>query len=233
MHHVTDNGPEDLSCTLFYQRDNFFHFVCYFFRFYFLAWFELPMFFVKRGRVKEPMRMMAMEISCYLAMIHLALNVDFMATFMSFILPFNIVRFGMMQGNWVQHSFLERTNPLGGGLQNSITLVHCVYNRDCFNDGYHASHHLHPLRHYLEHPANLIQNRQTYYESKAIVFKETSYDYIWWLLMTKNYEKLASYWVHIGPKEEEPSCAEIVKMLKEKTRIFSREEITPFLKKGK
>lgn len=143
---------------------------------------------------------------------------------MSLILPYMLVRFGMMQGNWVQHSFIERENPLGGGLQNSITLINCAYNRECFNDGYHASHHLNPLRHWLEHPAELVKNRRRYFEQHAIVFQDTSYDELWLMLMMRDYGKLASKWVHVG-EGKAPSQAEVAEMLKVKTRAFTRAQI--------
>ena len=183
--------------------------------------FELAYFFWKRSKTVSAITVLTHETATLAAIAYLAINVNFTAAFFSFILPFNLVRFGMMQGNWVQHSFIERSNPFGGGLHNSITLINCQYNRECFNDGYHASHHLHPRRHFLDHPAELLKNRLQYFKSNAIVFKQTSYDELWFLLMTKNYETLADKWVHVGTPQTTPSKAEIMANLKEKTLIFT------------
>jgi fatty acid desaturase len=231
MHHVTDNGPDDLSSTLFYQRDDFFHFLHYFLRFYLFIFIELSMFFAKRKRFNAVANILFSEIGTVLSLFYLAKYVDFYTTFVCLILPLNIVRFGMMQGNWVQHAFLQRDDPLGGGLRNSITVVNSSYNKECFNDGYHASHHLHPRRHFLDHPAELLQNRNVYYEHNAIVFKQTNYDEVWWMLMTKNYSALADKWVHVGTCQK-PSKEEIIKMLKIKTKRFTEEEIAQYTNKS-
>lgn len=52
-HHIEDNGPGDLSSTIWYDRDNAFHFLIYFSRFYFLIAIELPLYFISKKKVKE------------------------------------------------------------------------------------------------------------------------------------------------------------------------------------
>ncbi|KAI8831116.1 hypothetical protein BC829DRAFT_409848 [Chytridium lagenaria] len=85
MHHVEDNAPGDLSSTLFFQRDNPIHFL----------YRQLP-----------PLRIPLPRNHLYLAT-----QINFWGTFWALILPFLLSRFGMMSGNWVQHAFLERSDP--------------------------------------------------------------------------------------------------------------------------
>jgi hypothetical protein len=44
-------GPNDLSTTIWYDRDNALHFAFYFFRFYFLIALELPLYFIRNRKV--------------------------------------------------------------------------------------------------------------------------------------------------------------------------------------
>lgn len=49
-HHVEDNGVDDLSSTIWYDRDNWLHFAHYFGRFYFFVGLELPLYFIRKGK---------------------------------------------------------------------------------------------------------------------------------------------------------------------------------------
>ena len=42
-------------------------------------------------------------------------------------------------------------------------------NRFSFNDGYHTSHHLNPMRHWREHPVSFLKGKKTYAEQEALV----------------------------------------------------------------
>jgi hypothetical protein len=125
----------------------------------------------------------------------------------------------------VQHAFLEPTDPLGGGLKNSITIINSPYNLANFNDCYHASHHLNAKRHWTEHPREFFRRRHEYYDAKALVFRDLDYDGVFFWLMLGRYDVLAGKWVHLGNESERPSLKEIEDKLRGKTKQFKREDL--------
>ncbi|KAI9207038.1 fatty acid desaturase [Polychytrium aggregatum] len=225
MHHPTDNSPEDLSTTLFYQRDSLIGFLHYFLSFYFGGMFTLSNFFYQRRRTDVAIGIILGELGVFaLYTVGTLLAPSVWSAAFVFYIPFNLVRFGMMQGNFVQHAFLERSDPLGGGRENSITIIASDYNKNCYNDGYHASHHLNAIRHWTEHPREFITKRLEYHQEKAVVFQGTNYAEVWWFLMTKDYQGLAKKWVHCGDGTR-PSDEKIVSLLKEKTLRFTPQQL--------
>jgi fatty acid desaturase len=80
----------------------------------------------------------------------------------------------MMTGNWAQHAFIDPANP-GNIYKNSITCINTVYNKQCFNDGYHIGHHLRPALHWTEMPNNFLQNIEEYKQNDVVIF--TGLDY--------------------------------------------------------
>ncbi|KAJ3293961.1 hypothetical protein HDU79_011726 [Rhizoclosmatium sp. JEL0117] len=223
MHHVADNGLDDTSCTLLYQRDKFTHFLHYFGRFYFVVWYELGSYFVQHNQPKRAMLAVACEFGSMILYATLS-YFNFYAMLFCVWIPFNLSRLFMMSGNWTQHSFLNRETPLSGGLSNSITIINTRFNALCFNDGYHASHHLNAQRHWTEHPRHFLQNREIYKD--AIVLQNTDYEEMFFCLMTGWYSRIASKLVdHAGIGQKLRSIDERVAWLKERTRQFSVEEI--------
>jgi fatty acid desaturase len=66
-----------------------------------------------------------------------------------------------MVGNWGQHAFVDEANPKSD-FRSSVTVIDVASNRFCYNDGYHTSHHLNPLRHWREHPVSFLQQKDRY-----------------------------------------------------------------------
>jgi fatty acid desaturase len=130
---------------------------------------------------------------------------------MVFILPFLISRLIMMMGNWAQHSFVDAEDP-GNHYKNSITCINTPYNKKCWNDGYHISHHIKPAMHWTKHPQHLQENLAAYAENKALVFEGIEFLTVWINLMNKKYEKLASHVVNINGMFS--SEAEVINLLK-------------------
>lgn len=97
-------------------------------------------------------------------------------------------------------------------------------NRFCFNDGYHTSHHLNPLRHWRDHPRSLVAQKQRYSDEGALVFKDIDYIMMTVRLFMKDYETLARCLVPIGDQVD-LSMEERVELLRRKTRRFTEDEI--------
>lgn len=120
-HHVEGNGPEDLSSTLRYQRDDLFDFILYVLRFMTLVWIELPLYFLRKHKRSLAIRCLVSEISTLLAIYLLAIRYPRPTTFV-FILPHIMMRIGMMVGNWAQHAFIDEIDP-ASDFRSSITLI--------------------------------------------------------------------------------------------------------------
>ena len=62
------------------------------------------------------------ELANYTAIYLLAVYVNLQATIFVFILPFILLRMGLMVGNWGQHAFVDETEP-ESDFRSSITLI--------------------------------------------------------------------------------------------------------------
>lgn len=91
-------------------------------------------------------------------------------------------------------------------------------NRFCFNDGYHTSHHLHPRRHWREHPVALLRDQKRYSDERALVFRNVDYLMLTVKLLQKDYMHLARCMVPIGPEQREMSLEQRADMLRSRTR---------------
>lgn len=227
MHHTEANLPDDLSSTMLYQRDKVSDFLIYFVRFFFLTIRDLTRYFRERKLMQFFRKVVRGEFSFIFMCIVLAFF-NWKATLVVFVLPLIIARFGMMAGNWAQHAFVDVRDP-GNSYKNSITCINATYNKTCFNDGYHIGHHLRPSMHWTDMPADFLKNRAKYVENGSIVFKHIDFFIIWFLLMTKNYDYLASKFVDLNGQYE--SKEEIIALLKERTRKIDLSEIAHLLKK--
>lgn len=241
MHHVEANGPSDISSTLRYQRDSFPDLLHYAGRFIFSLWVELPIYFYKKGRKSFAVKTGLTEIFCYTAIYLLYKHVNSKAAIVTLLIPLIQMRIGMAVGNWGQHAFIDREDP-DSDFRSSITLidvsVSCndstsYYPADlptaqsntlCFNDGYHTSHHLHPRRHWRDHPASLIRQKEQYAKEDALIFYDIDYLAITYRLMTKDYNTLAKHFLPLGDQAK-LTRDELVKMLQERTVKFTEEEI--------
>lgn len=120
-HHIEGNGPDDLSSTIRYQRDDVYHFLHYLARFYFLIWLDLPLYFLRKGRPALAFKAGACELSYY-ATIFLLYQLNSRATFVALLLPFLLLRVGLMVGNWGQHALVDHDEP-DSDYRSSITLI--------------------------------------------------------------------------------------------------------------
>ncbi|KAH8158973.1 hypothetical protein CIB48_g9268 [Xylaria polymorpha] len=221
-HHVEGNGPNDLSSTVRYQRDSIWHFILYVGRFCLLVWLDLPLYFFRTGRWTLGLRAAFWELSNYAALISL-LRYNFKPTLFTLFIPLLIMRLGLMVGNWGQHAFLDADEP-DSDYRSSITLIDVPSNRYCYNDGYHTSHHLNPLRHWRDHPVHFLESKEIYSREHALVFHNIDYLMITVRLIMRDYEHLARCLVPIGDQID-MTMEQRVALLKRHTRKFSEEEI--------
>lgn len=157
--------------------------------------------------------MTAGEIFFYLFCVGMCF-INLKATLFIFIIPFVFARIVMMLGNWTQHAFVNLTSLE----DNTINCINTKYNKTCWNDGYHAVHHIRPAMHYTEIPGEFLKNKDKFAEQKILVFDGIHYLHIFIWLMTKRYDKLAKNLVNVNNmfSNEEEAIA----LMKERTRKF-------------
>ncbi|RDA84565.1 hypothetical protein CP532_1123 [Ophiocordyceps camponoti-leonardi (nom. inval.)] len=228
-HHVENNGPDDLSSTIRYQRDSVRDFARYVGRFFFLVWLELPLYFVRTKRPTMAMRAGGWEILTYLFYLAMA-TVSSKATIFVYLIPFLLMRLGLMLGNWAQHAFVDSEEP-DSDFRSSITLIDVASNRFCFNDGYHTSHHLNPLRHWRDHPISFLEQKQTYAREGALVFHNIDFLFISLSLLRKDYDRLARCMVPMGDQRGLDLEGRVA-LLKRLTRRFSEEDMRDKFRQG-
>ncbi len=226
MHHLEDNLPPDLSSTMHYQRDSIGGFLHYFGTFFFFGIVQLSYYFKKKSAWWFLKRLLLGEFSFFMLCIGLSF-ISWQATLMVFVLPFLIIRFAMMAGNWGQHAFID-ADDAANNYKNSITCINSRYNRICFNDGYHIGHHIRPNRHWTDMPDDFLNTRDKYAANKAIVFDELDFFVIWFHLMTKNYKKLAKHFVDVGNRFNGDQEA-IIAFLKTRTARISKEKAMEYV----
>jgi len=213
MHHVENNMLDDASSTLPYKRDSLGGFLSYVGRFLVLGFVDTFMYFFSRKRKKFYMRLTAGEMAFYLFCVGMCF-VNFKATLFVFIIPFVFARIVMMLGNWTQHAFVN----LEDLDDNTINCINTKYNKMCWNDGYHAVHHIRPALHYTEIPGEFLKNKDKFAEKKILTFDGIHYLHIFIWLMTKRYDKLAKNLVNVNNMfaNEEEAIAH----MKERTRKY-------------
>ncbi|MBS1150618.1 MAG: hypothetical protein H6Q89_2316, partial [Myxococcaceae bacterium] len=190
MHHAENNLPPDLSSTMKYQRDNVFHFLAYFFRFFFFGVYEVPTYLAKKKSRRAMARRMLIAEFCHWGLVAGACLIDVRAGVIGFAVPLFMVRFLMMMGNWGQHAFIDQNDP-GNSLLNSISCINAGYNHKAWNDGYHIGHHVKANRHWTELPTDFEANIEVYARAGCVVFRGLDFFLVSLLLFTHQYKILA------------------------------------------
>ena len=221
MHHVENNMPDDGSSTLSYQRDSFGSFILYYFNFLILGFRDTFMYLFSRRKKKMYTRLTFGEFSFFLFCTAMCF-VNFQATLWIFIIPFVFARLVMMVGNWSQHAFVDKKNP-ENNFTNAITCINTHYNKICWNDGYHVTHHIRPAAHYTDMPVEFMKQKDKMAAEKSLVFDGIHYLHIFVFLITKRYDKLAKNLVNINNTFS--SDAEAIALMKERTKRFKIAEL--------
>lgn len=128
-HHIEANGPDDLSSTIRYQRDDLLHFLHYVGRFFFFVWLDLPLYFIRKKKTSMALKTTGSELMNYSILAVLATQVNFRATLFAFLLPLLLLRLGLMAGNWGQHALVDEVEP-DSDFRSSITLIDVAVSLD-------------------------------------------------------------------------------------------------------
>eukprot|EP00475_Leptophrys_vorax_P007164 TRINITY_DN14541_c0_g1_i2.p1 TRINITY_DN14541_c0_g1~~TRINITY_DN14541_c0_g1_i2.p1 ORF type:complete len:411 (+),score=31.16 TRINITY_DN14541_c0_g1_i2:285-1517(+) len=214
MHHVENNlASHDLSSTEPFQRDNFFHFCLYWWRFLFCAIVEMPYYAFSHGRTELFVQAMIFLVP-YASLLCLLPYAPVGLTWV-YLGPFVLSSFLMMFGNWSQHIFIDPRNPRS----NYALTYNCVNspdNQKSYNDGYHILHHLNSQIHWLDLPVRFMETMDIHAKEDAIIFKTLHFMDVGILVFTGQLRKLAKYYVNIGQPQRTED--ELVEMFKERLK---------------
>ncbi len=216
MHHIEGNMPEDSSSTMGYQRDSVKDFIKYWLNFMALGFHDTFQFLFKRNLRKFYVPLTYSEILFYIFAVAMCF-VNLKATMVVFVIPFFFARLVMMLGNWTQHAFVDPVEP-EDELASTVICMNTVYNHKCWNDGYHAFHHLKPAAHYTEYPLMFEKYKDQLAEKKTFVFSGVHYLHIFKWLMTKNYDQMAAHLININNSFRDKD--EMVSLLKARVQKF-------------
>lgn len=216
MHHVENNMPDDASSTMGYTRDKFTDFLKYWLRFMFLGLRDVLVYLFPRKRKKMYTKVTISEIG-FFVIATLLCFVNLKATLLIVVIPFIFARLVMMIGNWTQHAFVDANDPENEFASNIICL-NTIYNHKCWNDGYHAVHHIRPGAHYTDIPSLFTQMLPDFEKNRTFVFEKIHYLHIFYYLMFKRYDKLAENMISINGSFVD--TADAVSLLKARTRKF-------------
>ena len=206
MHHAENNMLGDGSSTLTYVRDRFSHFLHYWARFNFMGYINLSRYLLLRGRRRIWAKWILGEVLWYAGAV-LAWQVNYAAALAVFIVPMVLMRWLVMAGNFGQHAFVDVDDP-DNPFKNSTLLTNTRYNHKAYNDGYHIVHHVYAGMHWSEMPRWYLDNRERFAQEDAIVFDGIrDNQQVWWLLMTGNYDKLASHLVDFKGRSHQEKVA--------------------------
>lgn len=222
MHHSENNLPWDDSSTMKYQRDSIIDFTKYYVRFIFIGIINLAKYFTFRNQAKNRSMIIRGEVFYFALMFLLAYFFSAKAILVLMFIPMLIIRFAMMAGNWGQHAFVDKRTP-GSSFRNTISCINSPYNHQCFNDGHHIGHHLHPNQHWTDMPDNFVEEIPLLAENKCIVFQKLDFFMVWFWLMRKRYDVLEANFVNLENKFS--SAEDVIALLKERTKKFTKEEI--------
>ena len=196
MHHIAGNLPHDTSSTMPYQRDSIKDFIRYWLTFLALGPYNTWQYLFKRKLSRFYVPLSWSELGFMAVAIGLCF-VNLKATLWVLVGPLLFARLVMMLGNWAQHAFVDPDEPQDE-LASTVICINTKYNHKCWNDGYHAFHHLRQAAHYTEYPLMLEKHREELAAKKTFVFNGIHYLHIFAWLMARRYDKLANHLVNIN-----------------------------------
>jgi fatty acid desaturase len=139
------------------------------------------------------------------------------AAIVVFWLPYSMLRFFMMAGNWTEHAFVDIEAP-GDKYRNSTNLLNTPYNHRAYNAGYHLIHHIVPGLHWAETVPYFKKHLPMLIERDGIMFDGIrNNQVIFWKLMAHDYGFLADHL--LDPANRRPTRDEKIAFLKDRVRL--------------
>mmetsp|Transcript_4763 Transcript_4763/g.8578 ORF Transcript_4763/g.8578 Transcript_4763/m.8578 type:complete len:265 (-) Transcript_4763:2940-3734(-) len=199
MHHAENNiFPHDISSTMPHQRDSwsgFFHYVSKYFTH---AILYLPYYAYKKKRYPLMAAHICCSVTYFFGGLYLFSLNPSLALWMIYI-PFPVVGFALMHGNYSQHIFVCPNDPFET-YRLAFNYVNSPGNQRNYNDGYHLVHHITSRLHWTQAPQYFEDNIEKFAQKDSFLFKEIDFPDVFDLVYAQNYEKLYDHWVQLDPE---------------------------------
>jgi fatty acid desaturase len=226
--------PYDLSSTMPYQRNSWLGFLHYWARFSFGSWVELPYHCWRKNNLQLFVQACTCSILFFTVMIT-GFSIDAVGTLMVFAIPFVIVSFALMFGNWSQHIFVDPEVYEKGHAKDETTCNYSLTfntmnhweNTLTFNDGFHIVHHRWATLHWSEMPQRFVDDLENHAKHDALVFQHAGPLDIGFAVMTGNWDYVTSRYVHYGQTDKPRSPEEIRVELERRLKPIEVEKLTP------
>jgi len=214
MHHVENNVfPYDVSSTMQYQRDNIFHFLCYWMRYLFAIWIQLPYYTFVRKRYDLFFHSIT-NLGIYYGIVAILYTHNPTATTWVFIVPYVASSLLLMLGNWCQHIFID-PKRYNDSYHLTYNLINTDMNKLTYNDGYHIVHHLYSQLHWSELPKYFLDHVDNFVKNDSLTFEGVDYMQIGFYVFFGMYDKLVEHYVHLGTPETRKSKEDLIQRFKD------------------
>lgn len=200
MHHVENNVfPSDISSTMPHQRDSWWGLLHYISKYFTHAVFYLPYYALKKKRYQ----LFAFHMCCWIGYFIGSAYVFTLypvATLWTVPIPFIVLGFALMQGNYTQHVFVCPDDPFSN-YRLTFNYVNHPDNQRTYNDGYHVDHHMNSRLHWSKVIDHFEQNIDKFADNDAFVFNEIDTQGVYRHVMNGTYSELYKHWVQLTPNK--------------------------------
>lgn len=193
IHHVEDNGLEDVTSTLWYKDRsdvrNFFEFMGQ----HYLYWsgWEIYWYFVRNNQTFFAQRMLHGMIAFYGIMI-LLLAIDVRFALAYYIFPHLELNIYLSAINWAWHCFIDPSDP-DNGYVKSVTILKGQY--DVWHEDFHAMHHMRGNKHWSDSIKDYQEKYQEFVDNQATIFEDTQEFELFFRVICRDFEYLADHFV--------------------------------------
>jgi fatty acid desaturase len=197
MHHAMDNvAPLDMSSTMDYERGSKWNHFKYMARFVTVGSFELPyrLFCMKKYSL---VAQCATGVAVFWGTMFTLFPQYPIATFFVMYFPWLTVSFGLMQGNFKEHVFVD-PDDYENNYKSTVTCINAPSNALTFNTGYHIEHHEEPGLPWFKLPELFLKNISKHAENDSLVFSGIGSMEVGTLALNGKFEELADAYVNIG-----------------------------------
>lgn len=196
-HHKYNNELEDIISIADAPRDSFHNFVAYVPRF---SLYSINVStverFAKEGRYNGVAKM-CFGTLYYAAFLYACFQVDFWFGVCYGLYPSleNIALLACV--NWSWHAFMD-PKDFDNEYAASTTILGDMLN--VLNEDYHVVHHMFPAAHWTQHPVLYKKHKQDYIDNRATIFQNTHVFELFFLIILKEYRKMAEKFVDLSGK---------------------------------
>lgn len=198
LHHSEDNvAPYDMSSTMDYDRSSKWNHFKYMFRFVSRGYLELPYRLAQLGKWNLVIVTLAGCITYASCLVSSCLYFCPISSIFVGWLPWLICSFGLMQGNFKEHIFVD-PDEYWNNYKSTVTCINAPSNALTFNTGYHVEHHEEPGLPWFQLPELFLKNMDKHAKNDSFVFSGIGTMEVGTMVLRERFEELADHYINIG-----------------------------------